>query len=133
MAQLDYYSRGEQRLFGYAQGTEVGALGTTDWIDPDFGSPVVLMIPYLNGETVAVTGSHDGTNYEAALKPISIATGQPVTSTALPVGTYILDQNYRKYQFTKSAGVGIGVVAWFIESIPKHGSQPVNLNLPQYT
>lgn len=132
MAQLDYYSRGEQRLFGYFQSTGT-ALGTTGWIDPDYGSPVVVMIPYLTGgETVAIYGTHDGTNFEAALKPKIITTGQPVAATALVVGTYILDQNYREYKFVKSAGVQNGVVAWFIESIPKHGSQPVNLNLPQY-
>lgn len=132
MSQLNYFLNSTQRQDGYFA-TTAAALGTTAYLSPDLGAVVVLMIASLaGGETVAVTGTHDGTNFEAALKPINTATGLPAASTALVAGTYILTQNYRKYKLTKSAAVQLGVAAYYQAATPLHGSLPVSLSAPQY-
>ena len=67
-------------------------------------------------DTIAVTASYDGTNYEAASTLVGIimdeSTGLPITSANLPTGNYRIPYRYHQafqtFKFTKS---GITAVA----------------------
>ena len=108
----------------FSAGLTSATMGTTGYISPDLGD-IVVVINYLDTETVSVTGTNDLTNASAALKPINAATGQPVAATALGVGTYIFKPNFRHFVFTKSAGTNVGALVAFAEGVPVHGAEVV--------
>jgi hypothetical protein len=92
----------------------VAALGTVQLGIP--GQSVKRVIEFTTVstvETIAITGSIDGTNFEAAFKPIVASTGLLASSTNLASGTYIIPANlpYQQIKFTKSAGVNQGIVS----------------------
>ena len=108
----------------FSAGLTSATMGTTGYISPDLGD-IVVVINYLDTETVSVTGTNDLTNVSAALKPINAATGQPVASANLPIGTYIFKPNFRHLIFTKSAGTNVGALVAFAEGVPVQGSEVV--------
>lgn len=120
---LESFQQLQTNTKGHFTGT-AAALGTTAYIDPAIAyTGVILFVSALTAETIAVTGTKDGTNFEAALKPIDTATGQPVATTALPVGIYILPVGYMKYKFTKSGAVNVGTVSYIASGVPQSGRE----------
>ena len=89
------------------------ALGQTAFIF-DAISDIRFQTVSSGGETIAVSASTDGTNFDT-LTPNDDTTGQPAASSNLASGAYTLPLHkyghYKIFKFTKSAGVQQGIVA----------------------
>jgi len=110
-AMLTYYN-------GYKPPTGTG----TDYNLPNYGVGDLIFATVSTTDTISVTGSTDGTNYEAAFNtsgadPVifSMATGLPAASQNLASGTYRIPyrfhQRYRTFQFTKSGTNAVASLA----------------------
>jgi len=107
--------------FGLTQ--TASAFGT--WTLPEItGSELWLVevkISNIGAETMAITGSVDGTNFSSALIPIDQSTGRPYASAALGNGTFTLPSNwpFRFYKFTKSLAVTAAGVSAIAITLPE--------------
>ncbi len=81
----------------------------------------LLLYIKVDTETMALTGSVDGTNFSAALLPIDAAVGTPVTAATLATGNYVIPKEwpYSSYKLTKSAGTNASYSALALTAIPK--------------
>lgn len=84
-----------------------------------------LKISGLTGETIALTGSTDGTNFSASLLPLDFTTttgtGNYVASAALGNGTYKIPYTWQfsSYKFVKSNTVETANVTFAAFTVPK--------------
>ena len=105
-AMLTYYN-------GYKPKTGTG----TDYQLPNRAVGDIVFSTNTTTDTVAVTASYDGTNYEAALVGVIFdeSTGLPCTSSALPTGNYRIPyrfhQAFQTFKFTKSGTTAMGGVS----------------------
>ena len=76
----------------------------------------------LGAETIALTGSIDGTNYEGSLKPYKGADGLIPATAALVDGVYLIPKEwpYQKYKFVKSAATAVAIAAFSATFVPKN-------------
>ena len=101
-AMLTYYN-------GYKPKTGTG----TDYQLPNRAVGDIVFSTVSTTDTIAVTASYDGTNYEAALVGVIFdeSTGLPVTSSALPTGNYRIPyrfhQAFQTFKFTKSGTTAV--------------------------
>ena len=105
-AMLTYYN-------GYKPKTGTG----TDYQLPNRAVGDIVFSTVSTTDTIAVTASYDGTNYEAALVGVIFdeSTGLPVTSSALPTGNYRIPyrfhQAFQTFKFTKSGTTAVASLA----------------------
>lgn len=104
-AMLTYYN-------GYAPKTGAG----TDYNLPNKAVGDIVFSTVSTTDTIAVTASTDGTNYETAASLIGVifdeSTGLPVTTSALPTGNYRIPYRYHQvFQTLKFTKSGINAVA----------------------
>lgn len=76
----------------------------------------------LGAETMLLTGSLDGTNYESSLKPYKNADGLIPSSANLVDGVYVIPTTwpYQKYKFVKSSATATAVAAFSATYVPKN-------------
>lgn len=93
---------------------------------PDLGGINVIdnrfELKTLGAETMALTGSCDGTNFEAgSLLPYTAADGLIPASAALVDGVYIIpkDWPYKAYKFVKSSTSAVAICAFSTVYIEK--------------
>lgn len=118
--------RGSQNQIAYKHSLlndTVAALGTVQLAQTSESVARVIEVITVSsgGETIAITGSIDGTNFEAAFKPIVASTGLQASSANLASGTYLipLGQPYQQLKFTKSAALNQGLVSLVEVHFPK--------------
>ena len=84
-------------------------------------SLIKMNVLSLTAETLALTGSTDGTNFSAALVPISATTGGYFSSAALSTGEYQFPStwNFSHYKVVKSSSTDSCAVAIAYNTAPK--------------
>lgn len=95
----------------------IPAPATVDYMDIRF------KLATLGIETVALTGSVDGTNYETiSLRPFKNADGLVFGADALIDGEYVIPASwpYQKYKFTKSSTSAVAVLGFCATYVPKN-------------
>ena len=106
-------------------GTAANALGTITVPAPAtvLYTDMRFELKTLGAETVALTGSVDGTNFESvSLRPFKNADGLVFGADALIDGQYVIPQSwpYQKYKFTKSSTSAVAILAFSATYVPKN-------------
>lgn len=117
-------SKGYAQLFTSNKSATAAAVGTV--ILPNSAGSFVkdAKFEYIsNGsETMTISGSYDGTNFQNNLVPIITATGLPSTvPTALVEAAYTLPRtwNFTHYKFIGSSTVDVKTIAFAALVVPK--------------
>ena len=76
----------------------------------------------LGAETLLLTGSIDGTNYEGNLRPFVTSTGLVFTADALTADEYKIPESwpYQKFKFVKSSATATAVASFVASYYPKN-------------